>query len=132
MSSSYAHWGVRATTHPQNNLVRRYFFSRRAKLPNGDKPAQHGIELLFVFGTLSDIPLYTPVQADLDLSFFIMGYQTRLGRTGDPNGSGALAWPLYDTATDRTLVLDSPLSTVDGVRTDKCDTWDALAASQGP
>ncbi len=110
----------------QSEPVYRYFFSRRATTPQGEKPAQHGIELLYVFHTLTDIPLYNPAQADLDLSDAMMGYWGRLGATGDPNGAGAVMWPKYDPVKDSYLRLDSPISGGEGVRTAQCDAWEQI------
>lgn len=112
----------------QTEPVYRYFFTRRAKTANGEKPAQHGIELLYVFHSLTDIPLYTPVAEDLALSDAMMGYWGRLGATGDPNGAGAVQWPKYDPVKDTHLVLDSPISSTDGVRTVQCDAWEQIWA----
>lgn len=110
----------------QTEPVYRYFFTRRATTPQGEKPAQHGIELLYVFNTLTDIPLYNPAQADLDLSDAMMGYWGRLGATGDPNGGGAVPWPKYDALKDTHLILDNPISSGEGVRTAQCDAWEQI------
>jgi carboxylesterase type B len=58
-----------------------------------------------------------------------MGYWSRFTRTADPNGSGAVSWPLYDLATDPYLELAVPATPGAGVRTDKCDFWDSLVAA---
>lgn len=110
----------------QTEPVYRYFFTRRATTPQGEKPAQHGIELLYVFHTLTDIPLYNPAQADLGLSDAMMGYWGRFGATGDPNGSGAVPWPKYDAAKDSYLGLDSTITSGEGVRTAQCDAWEQI------
>jgi para-nitrobenzyl esterase len=110
----------------QTEPVYRYFFSRRAPTPQGEKPAQHAIELLYVFHTLTDIPLYNPAQADLDLSDAMMGYWGRFGATGDPNGAGAIVWPKYDPAKDTYVRFDSPIASGEGVRTAQCDAWEQI------
>jgi para-nitrobenzyl esterase len=99
----------------QSEPVFRYFFSYRAT-PLG---APHGIEIPFVFGTFDAIP-YTPSAADLALSSAIQAYWTRFARNGDP--AGAPSWPAY-AAGDPTLVLDAPITRVDGIRTADCDFW---------
>ncbi|MFO0551742.1 MAG: carboxylesterase family protein [Polyangiaceae bacterium] len=106
--------------------IRRYFFSRRATTPNGTKPAQHGIELLYVFGTLNDIPGFTPATEDVSLSDAMMGYWASFARTGSPIAEGQPAWPVYDPTLDNTLVLDAPISVEDGIRTTECDFWESL------
>jgi len=110
----------------QTEPVYRYFFSRRATTPNGEKPAQHGIELLYVFRSITDIPLYTPAPADLALSDAMMGYWGRFGATGDPNGAGAVVWPKYEMVKDTHIVLDSPITSGEGVRTAQCDAWEQI------
>jgi len=110
----------------QTQPVYRYFFTRRATTAQGEKPAQHAIELLYVFNTLTDIPLYNPAPEDLALSDAIMGYWGRFGTTGDPNGAGAVSWPKYDAAKDTYLKLDSTITSSEGVRTAQCDAWEQI------
>jgi para-nitrobenzyl esterase len=117
---------ARAAAGNVGEQVWRYFFTRRVETKQGPKPAQHGIELLFVFGTADDIPLYQPAPADQALSEAIMGYWTRFGATGDPNGDGAVAWPAYDAAKDTYLRLDAPNTGGEGVRTPQCDLFDSI------
>jgi para-nitrobenzyl esterase len=106
--------------------VYRYFFQRQAQTAMGSLPAQHGIELLYVFGTMLDIPGFVPAPADADLGVAMRGYwSTLLG--GAPSADGQPAWPLYDPALDTTLVLDANVAAVDGIRTTECDFWDGLA-----
>jgi para-nitrobenzyl esterase len=116
---------ARAVRKGQQEPVFRYSFRRRTKTPNGEVPAQHGIELPFVFGTLSDIPGFTPTGEDLALSQSMMASWVRLAATKDL-GSGEPAWPLYDTALDTHLVLDVPISSGTLLREAECDVWDAL------
>lgn len=118
---------ARMASAAQSEPVWRYFFARRATTGQGEAPAAHATELLYVFGTLEDIPLFQPAAEDLALSASMMGYWARFGATGDPNGGGAPEWPAYDAERDTHLVLDSPLSAGEGVRTAQCDFWDGLA-----
>lgn len=106
--------------------VWRYFFTRQAETKQGPKPAQHGVELFYLFGTAEDIPFVQVAPADRALSEAIMGYWTRFGATGDPNGDGAVPWPAYDAATDAYLRLDAPVLAGQGVRTPQCDLFDAM------
>lgn len=110
----------------QSEPVYRYFFTRQAKTAQGNQPAKHGIELLYVFRTMTDIPLFTPAPEDLALADAIMGYWSRFGATGSPNGAGAVEWPKYDMLKDPHLVLDNPITTGEGVRTAQCDAWEAI------
>jgi para-nitrobenzyl esterase len=109
----------------------------------------HGSELPFVFGTLvkGTIPdgvmrsweslvlksverdlkralLYKYDQDDLRLSDEMIGYWTRFAKTGDPNGEGAAAWPRYETATDRNIELERPITAKEGLDRQACDLAD--------
>ncbi len=107
----------------QQASVWRYFFSRRPKLPNREGKAAHGIELLYVFQSLLDIPLFTPDPTDLKISNDMMRYWSRLALHKDPNGPTlpAFAWNAYDPQKDNALQLDEPLAMLQGVRTDRCN-----------
>jgi para-nitrobenzyl esterase len=60
------------------------------------------------------------------------GYWTRFAATGDPNGDGAEAWPLYDVAVDAHLSLVDPPQA--GVRLGQpaCDFWDEFLKNLMP
>ncbi len=121
---------ARAVRKTQSEPVWRYFFTRRATTAKGQNPAAHAVELLYVFNSLTDVPLYQPAPEDLALSEAMMGYWARFGATGDPNGAGAPPWPAYDAQTDAHLVLDSPLTSGEGVRTAQCDFWGTVAGAE--
>ncbi|NUO48188.1 MAG: carboxylesterase family protein [Polyangiaceae bacterium] len=106
--------------------VYRYFFRRRADAPMGPKPAQHCIELLYVFGALEEIPGFNPADADVDLATDMRGYWTSLAIGGAPQAEGAPAWPAYDPQLDNTIVFDSPIGVENGIRTAECDFWESL------
>ncbi|HHH10451.1 MAG TPA: carboxylesterase family protein, partial [Sorangium sp.] len=110
--------------------VYRYWFSRQAETKQGPLAAAHGIELAYMFGSLSDIPLFTPAAADAALSSDMMGYWARFAASGDPNGAGAVNWPKYNNATDPVLVLDSPIVSQDNLKTAQCDMWDSFYLTQ--
>lgn len=117
---------ARALAAAQQEPVRRYFFTRRAKTLIGENPAAHAVELLYVWNTLTDIIGYNPVAEDLALSNTMMEYWQRFGAAGDPNGGTLLNWPLYDGAKDSFLELNAPPSAGEGVRTAQCDFWKSL------
>lgn len=115
---------ARSMANSQTEPVWRYFFTRRPKTIMGSAPASHAIELPYVFGTLSDITGFSPDPADLELSGSMMGYWGNFAAKGDPNGGSLSAWPKYDAAMDSHLVLDSPISSGQGVREAQCDFWE--------
>ena len=122
---------ARAIAQGQDEPVYRYFFTRRATTKTGSTPAFHGVELLYVFGSLHNIGMFTPHEDDQALSQGMMRYWRRFAAAGDPNGGDDAAWPTYDVATDPHLVLDTPLLAADGVRTAQCDAWAAILTSLG-
>jgi para-nitrobenzyl esterase len=54
----------------------------------------------------------------------MLGYWSRFAIGGDPNGASASAWPSY--IGDAHIVLDTPISAGDGIRTAECDLLDAV------
>jgi para-nitrobenzyl esterase len=121
---------ARSMARAQSEPVYRYFFTRNAQLRSGEAPARHAIELLYVFGTLRDIPGFTPVEDDVTLSERMVDYWTYFARNGSfeavEERGELIAWPEYTVGGDEVLVLDAPLDTQVGVRNDKCDVWDEL------
>jgi para-nitrobenzyl esterase len=86
--------------------------------------AAHSFELPFVFGTT--LGGKNIGDDEKPLSDAMIGYWTRFGAAGDPNGAGAPSWPRYDAATDTNLVLDAAITTEAALKKDACDFWDTL------
>jgi len=110
--------------------VRRFLFTHAAQSAGPTVRAlgaYHGLELAWVFGNFGAFAGYQPTAAEVALSTAIQGYWTRLAASGDPNGGGAPAWPLYDAATDPTQLLDETLTTGGPIRAADCDFFDTLA-----
>lgn len=119
---------ARAAAGSQSEPVYRYHFTHVLDNvgPLGKKSgAFHGLELLFVFDHLG-VANYHPSAGEKDLAAAMGGYWSRFGATGDPNGGGAVVWPVYDVAKDSYLQLDTAISAGEGVRTEKCDFWDSV------
>jgi para-nitrobenzyl esterase len=109
--------------------VWRYFFTRRATTPRGETPAFHAIELLYVFGSINNIPLYMPAEPDRALTSEIQRRWSALARTGTPDHDGAMVqWPAYEVAADSYLELGTTVRAGAGVNTEKCDYFEALVA----
>lgn len=105
----------------------RYFFQRRAETARGSNPAAHGIELVYVFGTYVDIPLYRPADGEHAVAGRMMDAWIRFARDGDPAGEGVEAWPAYALEDEVSRVFDDPpVGPTAGVRGEKCDVWEAL------
>ncbi len=112
--------------------VYRYHFSYDGYTtgPMGDPAAFHGLELVYIFGnfdTLSFGGFPYPVNADDEAMAAQLGEAwTTFARTGDPS-TMTLDWPLYEVGTDPYAGLDVPPFVDQGVRTEQCDFWAALA-----
>lgn len=122
---------ARAAVKAQAEPVHRYFFTHVSD--NGSAATKafgafHGYELLFVFDHVTASG-YTPSAGETALASAIGGYWSRLAAGGDPNGEGAVAWPLYDATKDSFLQLDDTIAAGEGVRTAQCDFWDGLGGS---
>ncbi len=86
--------------------------------------AFHAAELLFVFDT-KVYGLVSVQDDDRPLVGTIMGYWSRFAATGDPNGEGAITWPVFDALTDEHIVLDLQPAIASGLGADRCDFWDS-------
>ena len=108
---------VRAALAGQGQPVYRYFFTHT--MAGGVLRALgafHGLELFFVFGHL-DTTGYTPTADEQALSVAMMHAWANFAATGDPNGTGAPAWPRAKAGADPFVQLDTPTASGDGVRT---------------
>jgi para-nitrobenzyl esterase len=120
-------WVARSAATAQAEPVRRYFYRHHLDgTPVGAAAkaagAWHGQELGPLFRHLM-VSGYTPSAGEGTLSDGMDSYWSRFAASGDPNGDGAVAWPVYD-ANDSLLQLDDVMSTAPGVRTAQCDFWD--------
>ena len=118
---------ARLSAASQQRPVYRYFFTKRTPTRQGARPATHGIELLYVFYTLTDIPGIMPPADVLSLAEQMTTRWAALGRSGAPDASpDAAAWETYDPARDETLELGDAVQMREGVRGEECDLWDDL------
>jgi para-nitrobenzyl esterase len=65
-----------------------------------------------------------PTVADLTVQRFMVGYWTRLARTGNPNGASDPQWPV--AASDAYLEINTTPSAKRGPDAAKCDFWDTV------
>ena len=118
---------ARAAAMAQEAPVYRYFFTHALTGPQAAFGAMHGLELPFIFQKIELYSSYDPTPGDLALEALALGYWTRFAATGDPDGAGAPAWPVYDPATDSYLDLAGVSAAGAGIRTAQCDFWEGLA-----
>jgi para-nitrobenzyl esterase len=81
--------------------------------------ATHGAEIAFVFDSVAD------EEADV-VGEPMRGYWSRLAGAGDPNGSGALAWPPFAPEADARINFATELSVVPDFRADECAMWRSI------
>lgn len=118
---------ARAAAAGARSPTYRYLFSKRTQTPAGTLPARHGIDVVYVFGTIATVPLLDPTPEDLAIADAMMSAWAALARSGDPNAAPlGTTWPAYDAARDDYLEFGATVSTGEGLRTEKCDMWDAL------
>jgi len=79
----------------------------------------HGLEFNYVFGHLDPSLGYT--DQDQALSGIMMSYWTNFARTGDPNGKGLVAWPVYDSSTDQNLEFGDAVRVNSNLLKPECD-----------
>ena len=88
--------------------------------------AFHAADVGLVFG--SDHLNLLPISAEEQpLSVAMMGYWSRLGSSGDPNGVDSPPWPAYDSTSDQHLQLDvGAIEAGSKLLEAECDFWDGL------
>jgi para-nitrobenzyl esterase len=88
-----------------------------------DLVTTHGFEIPFVFG----YGLFgsTFNEAQLAVVDTVQGYWSRFAKTGEPNGGGARAWPVFG-ADDAYLSIDAPPVAGKDLKKDVCDFWDGI------
>jgi para-nitrobenzyl esterase len=84
----------------------------------------HTAELPFVFGNPDGSFPLARVGPATDLATAVQRYWTQLARTGIPDGD--VAWPMFDTAGDRHLLIGDTATASAGNKRALCDFWDAL------
>jgi para-nitrobenzyl esterase len=108
----------------------RYYFSRVPPGRGERLGAFHGSELAYVFGNFP----YRISYQDLDrqLAQTIQSYWTCFARSGDPNGAGLTAWPIYDSRKDNVLELGDTIAVRFEINSQGLDFFDDFYRSLRP
>jgi len=99
-----------------------YHFTRKSQ----DRPemgAFHSMEMAYVFNNLDENKAQ---ETDLQLSDAMSTYWVQFAATGDPNGNGLPAWPVYDTESDKHLELGDTIREGSGLHKRACDVLDGI------
>jgi para-nitrobenzyl esterase len=130
---------ARAISPWPGSPVWRYFFTHSQSGAYASFGSYHGIDLFYVFNTLNDTTyagLGLLTTDDQTVENAMLKYWVAFARNGDPNVTGLEGWPTLHGTNDDYMEITPVLNgTQSGVRTDKCDFWDALKSlneSQAP
>lgn len=86
----------------------------------------HSAEIPFLFGTDPRYPLARAGEGGQPTADLLQAYWVRFARTLDPNGDAAPAWPAYERATERHLVIDNDPEVGSAYKAALCDFWDGV------
>ncbi len=91
----------------------------------GDLGAFHSAEVRYLFAAPGQLLPQQLSEEELGLAAVMTGYWSRHTDAGDPNGSEAVPWPMYDDA-DQHLTLDLEPAVGSALKRDLCDFWDDI------
>jgi carboxylesterase type B len=80
-------------------------------------------------GKRMDAPLcgrYRPTETDLTIQRRMIGYWTRMARTGNPNGGDDPRWFAHETGSDSYLEIGATTMARTDPSSAKCDFWDTV------
>jgi para-nitrobenzyl esterase len=102
-----------------------YLFTWRTPVFGGVFGATHALELPFLWDQI-DNPLWKPFVGDDPPRALVTAMQDAwiaFAHTGDPNATGAVAWPRYDATARPTLELGDEIRVVDDPSKDVRELW---------
>lgn len=104
-----------------------YTFSRVAPSPGGEVlRAFHGAEVPYAFDTLANETWIPRNEVDEALADMMADSWVRFAAMGDPNGGGAVQWPVYNAPNRKYMVFDDTVEIAAGVREEQCALFDEL------
>ncbi|HWO26453.1 MAG TPA: carboxylesterase family protein [Kofleriaceae bacterium] len=103
-----------------------YSFEQPPELPLfADLGVFHSAEIPFVFGTDPAYPLGRVGESGAATAATLQALWTQFAAAADPNGVGP-AWPAFERAGDRHLVIGPTIAAGSGHKAAACDFWDVL------
>jgi para-nitrobenzyl esterase len=116
---------ARALFRAQKEPVYRYLFSHALENDPELKPLgpTHTVEHPFFFAWQGK---YRPSDTDRAVQRYLVGYGTRMAKTGNPNGGGDLEWPAYSPENDAYLEIGATIAAKSGPAEARCDFWDTV------
>jgi para-nitrobenzyl esterase len=114
---------ARAFSKMQREPVYRYIFTQTQENDPSLKAggASHTIEHAFLFPGR-----YQPTEAEGAIQRQMVGYWTRMVRTGNPNGGNDPQWPASTVENDAYLEIGATTVAKQGPADAKCDFWDTV------
>jgi para-nitrobenzyl esterase len=113
----------------QTEPVWRYFFTYKHSIPILETlGSYHGMELFYIFNNWENAALgkgFLFKPQDDSVQNAMLHYWVNFANSGNPNGSGLVSWPQYQSETDCYLEIKAtPDGSQKGVRTVQSDLWD--------
>jgi len=114
---------ARVLSKMQREPVYRYIFARALENDPALKAAgaSHTIEHAFLFRGR-----YQPTETEVAIRREIVGYWTRMAKTGNPNGGYDPQWPASTIESDSYLEVGATTAAKNGPADAKCDFWDTV------
>ena len=113
------------SSHQKNTYM--YLFKWKTPYQDGRFGAMHALDVPFVFSSFLEdylfiFPKKTPETEEL--SNKMSDYWTSFARTGNPNMSNALKWPLYNKGSRKTMIFDNTTEIVEDPLNLEREMWD--------
>ncbi|XP_062586567.1 carboxylesterase 1C-like [Saccostrea cucullata] len=123
---------IMLSIHSKNNKVAKsfqYLITKTSPMPFGGDPptwfkgAGHGDELYLMFDfEISALSEEKFKKINMDevkkLSDYVVKYWTNFAKFGNPNGENVPEWPAYDVNTKRYVIIDSPITTSENLKSE--------------
>lgn len=103
--------------------VYKYLFNHTSQSGSSPTAPHHAAELPYVFQNLKKMH-DAPASVDLQVERQFLGYWTNFARTGDPNGTGLVAWKKHDATLDDYLELTAQTKPGRAWHKAECDAYD--------